>query len=59
MEFDSAATTSDMETALALLEFKSEISASASVRKIWVFPTLSGASNFRYRVSASGALLPV
>ena len=50
-------TVSDIRTALALLEFESALSGSESTRKVWIFPTLSGVSNFRYRADEAAGLV--
>ena len=57
IEFDNAATTSEIKTALGFLEFEGVLSDSASTRKVWVFPTLSGVWNLRYRFDASAGLV--
>ena len=56
IEFYNAATTSEIKTALGFLEFESVLSDSASTRKVWVFPTLSGVGSLRYRLDASAGL---
>ena len=57
IEFDGAATISEMKTALALLEFDSELSVSANTRKVWVFPILPGVGNLRYRLDEAAGLV--
>ena len=57
LEFDNAATTSEIQAALALLELDTEVAGSASTRKVWVFPTLLGVSGFHYRVDESAGLV--
>ena len=57
IEFDNAATPSEMKTVLGFLEFESVLSDSASTRKVWVFPTLSGAGSLPYRLDASAGLV--
>ena len=57
IEFDNAATPSEMKTVLGFLEFESALSDSASTRKVWVFPTLSGVGSLRYRLDASAGLV--
>ena len=56
IEFDNAATTSEMKTALELLEFESALSGSADTRKVSVFPILSGVGGFGYRVDEAAGL---
>ena len=56
LEIASGATEADIQAALKLLEFNSELSASDSTRKVWVFPTLSGVSGFRYRADEAAGL---
>ena len=57
LEFDAAATTSEMKTALELLELDTEVAGSVSTRKVWIFPILSGVSGFGYRVDKTAGLL--
>ena len=57
IEFDNAATPSEMKTVLGFLEFEGVLSDSASTRKVWVFPTLSGVGSLRYRLDASAGLV--
>ena len=45
LEIASGATEADIRTALGTLSLATEHAGSASVRQVWVFPTLSGASN--------------
>ena len=53
----AGATESDIRTALGLLELKTALASSDSARRIWIFPTLSGVSGFRYRVDESAGLV--
>ena len=55
LEIGVGTTAADLQAALGFLEFGSEISSSASVRKVWVFPTLSGV--VRYRVDEAAGLV--
>ena len=57
LEIAGNATPKEMQTALEFLEFKSETSASASTRKVWVFPILSGVGHLRYRVDEAAGLV--
>ena len=57
IEFDDAATISEMKTALELLEFESALSVSAITRKVWVFPILPGVGNLRYRLDEASGLV--
>ena len=51
------ATAEDIQEALAFLEFKSEVSFSASARQVWIFPTLPGVRNLRYRLDEAAGLI--
>ena len=42
LEIASGATEADIRTALGTLSLATEHAGSASVRQVWVFPTLSG-----------------
>ena len=53
----SGTTVSDIQAALKLLELDTEVADSASTRKVWIFPTLSGASGFRYRADEAAGLV--
>ena len=57
LEIGSGTTTAEIVRALELLEFKSVLVGSASTREVWIFPTLSGVSGFRYRVDESAGLV--
>ena len=57
LEFDNAATTSEIRAALALLELDTKVAGSASTRKIWIFPIFSGVRGFGYRLDASAGLV--
>ena len=57
LEIASGATEADIQAALKLLELDTEVADSASTRKVWVFPVLSGVGNFRYRVDESAGLV--
>ena len=50
-------TVSDIQAALKLLELDTEVAGSESTRKVWIFPTLSGVSNFRYRADEAAGLV--
>ena len=49
IRFARGTTASEIKTALELLELTTKFSVSDSTRKIWLFPTLVGASEFAYR----------
>ena len=55
--FADNTTISEMKTALELLELKSDFSSSASALEVWIFPILSGASGFGYRVDETAGLV--
>ena len=55
--FADNTTISEMKTALELLELTPEASLSSSTRKVWIFPTLSGVSKYRYRVDEAAGLV--
>ena len=57
LEIASGATEADIQAALGFLEFESALSDSVGTRKVWVFPTLSGVSGFRYRADESAGLV--
>ena len=57
LEIASGATEADIRAALEFLELKTDFSNSASTRKVWVFPTLSGVSGFGYRVDETAGLV--
>ena len=57
LEIASGATEADIQAALKLLELDTEVAGSVSTRKVWIFPTLSGVSGFRYRVDESAGLV--
>ena len=57
LKIDDSATEADIRAALKLMEFESALSNSASTRKVWVFPTLSGVGSLRYRFDASAGLV--
>ena len=55
--FADDTTIPEMKTALELLELKTGFSTSASTRKVWIFPILSGTSGFGYRVDETAGLV--
>ena len=57
LEIASGATEADIQAALKLLELDTEVAGSVSTRNVWLFPILSGASGFRYRVDESAGLV--
>ena len=57
IEFDGSATISDIKTALELLEFDTKVAASASTRKVWVFPIIPEVENLRYRLDEAAGLV--
>ena len=57
LEIASGATEADIQAALKLLELRAEVSFSSSTRRVWVFPTLPGASDFAYRVDETAGLV--
>ena len=57
LEIASGATEADIQAALKLMEFESALSGSAGTRRVWIFPILSGASGFAYRVDETAGLV--
>ena len=57
LEIGSGTTTAEIVTALELLEFKSVLVDSASTRKVWVFPSLSGVGTLRSRLDEATGLM--
>ena len=57
LEIGGGTTAAEIRAALALLELDTEIVGSASTRKVWVFPVLSGVGNFGYRVDETESLV--
>ena len=57
LEIGGGTTAAEIQAALALLELDTEIIGSASTRKVWVFPVLSGVGNFGYRVDETESLV--
>ena len=57
LEIASGATEADIQAALKLLELDTEVAGSVSTRKVWIFPTLSGVSGFRYRADEAAGLV--
>ena len=57
LEIGGGTTAAEIRAALALLELDTEIVGSASTRKVWVFPIISGASGFGYRVDETASLV--
>ena len=53
----SGATEADIRTALGMLWLDTSASLSASVRRVWVYPTLPGLSNVLYRMDESAGLM--
>ena len=50
-------TVGEMQAALALLEFESALSDSASTRNVWLFPTIVGQSDVVYRFDPAAGLV--
>ena len=57
LEIGGGTTVTNIQEALELLEFDSALSSSASTRKVWVFPVLSGVRSFGYRVDETAGLV--
>ena len=47
----------EMQAALALLEFESALSGSASTRNVWLFPTIEDQSDVAYRFDPAARLV--
>ena len=57
LEIGGGTTAEEIRAALALLELDTEVAGSASTRRVWVFPVLSGVGNFGYRVDETAGLV--
>ena len=57
LDIGRGTTTAQIQEALRLLTLESEISGSASTRKVWVFPTVSGVNGLRYRFDKEAGLV--
>ena len=57
LDVASGTTAADIRTALRTLWLDTKVSASSSIRKVWVFPILSGVDDFRYRTDETEGLV--
>ena len=57
LDVGSGTTVAQIQDALCTLSLHTELSSSDSARRVWVFPTLSGVGNFRYRADVDAGLV--